>query len=165
MGEFELLARVRERLSAPAGRVVLGSGDDAAVSVPGGATATSVDALVEGVHFDRDSATLGQIGSKALATALSDLAAMGAEPGEAYVALTVPADLDEDACLEAVEGMVGLAESTGTTLAGGDVSRGPVLSFAVTVVGHASAPEAFVRRSGARPGARIPRRRTHVRRR
>jgi thiamine-monophosphate kinase len=81
MGEFELLARVRERLPPPGGRVRVGSGDDAAVTVPGGATATSVDALVEGVHFSRDAAELGQIGSKALATALSDLAAMGAEPG------------------------------------------------------------------------------------
>jgi thiamine-monophosphate kinase len=152
MGEFELLARVRERLPAPGGRVSVGSGDDAAVTVPGGATAISVDALVEGVHFDRDRATLRQIGAKALATALSDLAAMGAEPGEAYVALTVPADLDEDSCLEALGGIVGLAESTGTTLAGGDITRGPALAFAITVVGHASAPDLFIRRSGARAG-------------
>jgi thiamine-monophosphate kinase len=152
MGEFELLARVRERLPPPRGRVRLGSGDDAAVTVPGGATATSVDALVEGVHFSRDGTALGQAGSKALAAALSDLAAMGAEPGEAYVVLTVPPELDEDACLEAVDGMVAMAAATGTTLAGGDVTRGPVLAFAVTVVGHASAPERFVRRRGARPG-------------
>jgi thiamine-monophosphate kinase len=152
MGEFELLARVRERLPPPRGRVRVGSGDDAAVTVPGGATATSVDALVEGVHFSRDGTGLGQVGSKALAAALSDMAAMGAEPGEAYVVLTAPPDLDEDACLEAVDGMVALAAATGTTLAGGDVTRGPVLAFAVTVVGHASAPERFVRRQGARPG-------------
>ena len=152
MGEFELLARIRERLPPPPDRVRVGSGDDAAVTVPGGATATSVDALVEGVHFSRDDAGLGQVGSKALAAALSDLAAMGAEPGEAYVVLTVPPELDEDACLEAVDGMVALAAETGTALAGGDVTRGPVLAFAVTVVGHAPAPERFVRRAGARPG-------------
>ena len=152
MGEFELLARVRERIPAPAGRVRLGSGDDAAVTVPGGATATSVDALVEGVHFSRETATLRQIGAKALATALSDLAAMGAEPGEAYVVLTVPDDLDEDGCLEALDGMLELASATGTTLAGGDITRGPVLAFSCTVVGHASAPGLFVHRDGARPG-------------
>src|SRR4029453_16764939 len=152
MGEFELLARVRERLPPPGGRVRVGSGDDAAVTVPGGATATSVDALVGGVHSGRDGTGTGQAGSKALAAALSDLAAMGAEPGEAYVVLTVPPELDEDACLEAVDGMVAMAAATGTTLAGGDVTRGPVLAFAVTVVGHASAPERFVRRHGARPG-------------
>src|SRR3954452_11226131 len=122
MGEFELLARLRDRLPAPSGRVRVGSGDDAAVTVPGGATATSVDALVEGVHFSLDDAALGQVGAKALATALSDLAAMGAEPGEAYVVLTVPPELDEDGCLEAVDGMIALAAATGTTLAGGDVT-------------------------------------------
>jgi thiamine-monophosphate kinase len=151
-GEFELLARVRERLPAPGDRVRVGSGDDAAVTVPGGATATSVDALVEGVHFSREGADLRQVGSKALATALSDLAAMGAEPGEAYVAITIPPDLDERGCLEAVDGMVATADATGTTLAGGDITGGPILSFAVTVVGHASAEELFVRRAGARPG-------------
>ncbi|HEX8754253.1 MAG TPA: AIR synthase related protein, partial [Solirubrobacterales bacterium] len=83
MGEFELLAKVRERLPNPGPRVALGSGDDAAVTLPGGATATSVDALVEGVHFRRGQADLATIGRKAISTALSDLAAMGAEPGEA----------------------------------------------------------------------------------
>jgi thiamine-monophosphate kinase len=83
MGEFELLAKLRERLPARGSRVVLGSGDDAAITVPGGATATSVDAIVEGVHFRRDEAGPEAIGRKALATALSDLAAMGAEAGEA----------------------------------------------------------------------------------
>src|SRR3954447_6189619 len=122
MGEFEFLARLRERLPPPSGRVRVGSGDDAAVTVPGGATATSVDALVEGVHFSRDDAGLAQVGSKALATALSHLAAMGAEPGEAYVVLTVPPELDEEGCLEAVDGMVALAAATETTLAGGDVT-------------------------------------------
>jgi thiamine-monophosphate kinase len=152
MGEFELLARMRERLPSARGRIRVGPGDDAAVTVPGGATATSVDALVEGVHFDRGRASLRQIGAKALSTALSDLAAMGAEPGEAYVVLGVPEGLDEDDCLEAFEGLADCAAATGTTLAGGDVTRSPVLAFAVTVVGHAPGPEKLVARAGARPG-------------
>src|SRR4051812_16051979 len=114
MGEFELLARIRERLPAPVDRVRLGSGDDAAVTVPGGATATSVDALVEGVHFSRETATLRQIGARAPAPPLSALAARGAERGEAYVVLPVPADLDEEDCLEAVDGMLELASASGT---------------------------------------------------
>ncbi len=152
MGEFDLLARVRERLPRPGARVHLGSGDDAAVTVPAGATATSVDALVDGVHFRRGQASLAQIGAKGLAAALSDLAAMGAEPGEAYVVLGVPPDLDEDGCLELLDGLTQLAEATGTTLAGGDVTRAPVLALAITVVGHAPDPERLVSRSGGRPG-------------
>ena len=152
MGEFELLARVRERLPAPGPRVRVGMGDDAAVTVPGGATATSVDTIAEGVHFRREQCTLAQIGHKALATALSDLAAMGAEPGEAYVALGVPADLDEDGCLELLDGLLALAETTGTSVAGGDVTRSPALSVTTTVVGHATAPETLVTRAGAQVG-------------
>ena len=152
MGEFELLARVRERLPAPGPRVRLGMGDDAAVTVPGGATATSVDAIVEGVHFRREHCSAGQIGRKALATALSDLAAMGAEPGEAYVVLGAAPGMGEEECLELIDGAAALAAETGTTLAGGDVTRAPALTVAVTVVGHAAGPERFVTRAGARPG-------------
>jgi thiamine-monophosphate kinase len=152
MGEFELLARVRERLPPDGSRVRIGSGDDAAVTVPGGATATSVDAVVDGVHFRRGLATPRQIGHKALAAALSDLAAMGAEPGEAYVVLGAPLDLSEDECLELLDGMVDLAAATGTAIAGGDLTRATELFLALTVVGHAVSPEDLVTRTGTRPG-------------
>ncbi|HWA53166.1 MAG TPA: thiamine-phosphate kinase [Solirubrobacterales bacterium] len=152
MGEFELLARIRERLPADAPRIRLGSGDDAAITVPEGATATSVDALVDGVHFRREDATPAQIGHKALATALSDLAAMGAEAGEAYVVLGMPGDFGEDECVELLEGMLALATDTGTSIAGGDLTRSPTLFLSITVVGHAPDAGELVSRGGASPG-------------
>ncbi len=152
MGEFELLARIRERLPPAGPQVRVGVGDDAAVTLPGGATATSVDAIVDGVHFHRDRCTPAQVGHKALATALSDLAAMGADPGEAYVALGIPSGMSEDECMELLDGVVAVAVGTGTTLAGGDVTRAPVLTVVTTVVGHAATAEQFVTRAGAQPG-------------
>ncbi len=152
MGEFELLARIRERLPAGGPRIHLGSGDDAAITLPAGATATSVDALVDGVHFRRDLASPAQIGHKALATALSDLAAMGAEAGEAYVVLGLPADFGEEECIELLDGMAALCRTTGTDLAGGDLTRSQQLFLAITVVGHAPDPQALVQRSGAQAG-------------
>ena len=93
---------------------------------------TSIDTLVDGVHFERATHSLRDIGWKALATALSDIAAMGAEAGEAYVSVVLPADIDGP--LELIHGMEELASATGVTIAGGDVVTGPVL--VLTVGGH-----------------------------
>jgi thiamine-monophosphate kinase len=160
MGEFDLIARLVEtvadarpdRTTEWGARIVVASGDDAAVTVPKGATATSVDSLVEGIHFRRRTAPLGSVGRKALAAALSDLAAMGAAPGEAYVQLGVPDDLDEAGCLELGEGLAQVAAEHDVAVLGGDVTRAPALWVAITVVGHAGSAEELVRRAGASPG-------------
>lgn len=155
-GEFELIAMLRERLetagAARGGRVVVASGDDAAVTAVSGASATSVDAIVDGVHFRRESFPPEAIGAKAIAASLSDLAAMGAEPGEAYVQLGVPAGVPDSELLAIADGLAAVAVREGVVVAGGDVVRSPVLFVAVTAVGHAAAPGDLVRRSGAAPG-------------
>ena len=155
-GEFELIDLLRERLAGAGGaggqRVILGSGDDAAITLPTGATATSVDASVDGVHFRRETFPARAIGAKAMAAALSDLAAMGAAPGEAYVQVGLPADLRESDLIELADGMAALARAAGVTVAGGDLVASPVLFLAITVVGHAEREADFVRRSGARSG-------------
>ena len=104
------------------------------------------------MHFRRETAPADAIGHKALAAALSDLAAVGAAAGEAYVQLGLPDNLSADECLEIADGMAAVAREHGVDVLGGDLSRAPVLILAVTVVGHAPSPEALVQRSGARAG-------------
>ena len=153
MAEFSLIDRLRQRASATAiarSDVVLGIGDDAALMEPpkGQQLALAVDTLVEGVHFPKG-VPASAIGWKALAVNLSDLAAMGAEPAAALLALTLPSD-DPGFVDEFAAGFGALADTHRVALVGGDTTRGP-LAASVTVMGYVPKGAALTR-SSARSG-------------
>jgi thiamine-monophosphate kinase len=153
LGEFELINRFFRQLGARRPDVVLGVGDDAAVvAVPAGKRlVAAVDTLVEAVHFPRGSSPRS-IGHRALAVNLSDLAAMGARPAWALLALTMPS-ADESWLTEFTAGLGELAQLHDVALIGGDTTSGP-LCISVTVLGLAESG-AYLARSGAAPGDHI----------
>jgi thiamine-monophosphate kinase len=152
MRELELIAALETALVPANERVVRSIGDDAAVVRGAGYAVTSVDAMVDGVHFRTDQLSPAEIGHRALAGALSDLAAMGAAPGEAYLVLALPPGLSSEYVLAIVAGAKALASRTGVTIAGGDVTRAQELAISFTVVGWVEDPADLVYRDGAQPG-------------
>lgn len=151
--EFDLIARHFVRPGAGRSDVVLGIGDDAALlrPPPGMELVAAIDTLVAGVHFPLDT-DAESIGHKALAVNLSDLAAMGAQPAWAMLALTLPR-ADERWLADFARGFFALARAHDVALIGGDTTRGP-LTISVQVLGFVP-PGAAFRRDGARPGDRI----------
>jgi thiamine-monophosphate kinase len=148
--EFRLIDRIRELTAQPRDDVRIGIGDDAAVLAPpsGKELAVAIDTLVEGVHFPPGTAA-ADIGWKALAVNLSDLAAMGASPAWALLALTLPSA--DAAFVEGfAEGFAKLAQPHRLALVGGDTTRGP-LTISVAVHGFVPPGQALTR-AGARVG-------------
>ncbi len=150
MDEFELIERYFAKVGPSRGDVVLGVGDDAALlSVPPGHELVAcTDTLVDGRHFPAGTRA-DDVGWRALAVNLSDLAAMGATPAWATLALTLPA-IDEDWLEGFATGFAALATAHQVALVGGDTTRGP-LTITVQALGFVPAGTAL-RRRGARPG-------------
>ncbi len=152
LGERGVIEKARRQAGRPRAPLLLGIGDDAAlVHVPAGKLLTlTCDMLVEGVHFRRDWSTARQIGGKAAAVNLSDIAAMGGEPAVALVSLAAPGEIPARFIDDFFAGLTAELSDHGCQLAGGDTvaSPGPVV-VDVTIAGF---QEKAVRRRGARPG-------------
>ncbi len=137
----------------PAGaNTLLGPGDDAAVvGSPDGRVVASADVLVEGRDFRRDWSSGQDVGWKAAAQNLADIAAMGAVPTSLLVSLVAPGDLPVEWALDLARGLAAACEGTGVGVVGGDLSSGAAITVAVTALGDLQG-RTPVLRSGAQPG-------------
>ncbi|WP_424211586.1 thiamine-phosphate kinase [Streptomyces sp. BI20] len=151
LGEFGLIRELTARLTTtPAVRV--GPGDDAAVvSAPDRRVVASTDILIEGRHFRRDWSTAYDVGRKAAAQNLADIAAMGAVPTALLLGLVLPAELPAAWPTELMDGLRDECQVAGAAVVGGDVVRGDTITVSITALGDLRGHEPVLR-SGARPG-------------
>lgn len=135
LGEFGLIRELTSRLTTtPAVR--LGPGDDAAVvAAPDRRVVASTDILLEGRHFRRDWSTAYDVGRKAAAQNLADIAAMGAVPTALLLGLVVPADLPVTWAAELMDGLRDECQVAGAAVVGGDVVGGDTITVAITALG------------------------------
>ena len=153
-GERDLIDAIRARVPAAPAWLTVGIGDDAAVAAPerGALEILTTDSLIESIHFDRRLSSPADIGWKALAVNLSDVAAMGGTPRLALLSLGIPDAMNGAEIDELAGGFLELAGNAGVTLAGGNITRSPgPLIVDVTVTGHAR-PRHVLTRGGGRAG-------------
>jgi thiamine-monophosphate kinase len=151
IGEFGLIAAIRAVLP-PDPSAVVGVGDDAAVlPVPDGRVVASTDLLVEGRHFRLDWSAPEDIGAKAAAQNLADIAAMGAVPTSLLFGLATPGDVAVSWVLAVTTGMVAECSRGGAAISGGDITSADTIMLAITALGHMNGLEP-VTRAGARAG-------------
>lgn len=153
LGEFGLIDGIVSRLGQRHARTLVGAGeDDAAVLEVGGLLQlATLDALVDGTHFERARIAPRVLGRRLAAVNLSDVAAMGGRPTHALAGLVAPPDLPARYALDVVEGLVEQLARFGADLVGGNVSRGDRLVLDLALLGEVG-PDRLLLRSGARPG-------------
>jgi thiamine-monophosphate kinase len=151
LGEWGIIAALRARM--PAGRLTsVGIGDDAAVvTAPSGSTVAAVDMLIEGRHFRRDWSSARDIGTKAAARSLADIAAMGAVNTALLVALATPGTLAARWATDLADGLAAEAVRAGAGIVGGDTASADSVLVSVTALGDLEGRRPVLR-SGARPG-------------
>ena len=149
VGEFALLDALRA-LFVPSEAVPVGPGDDAAVLSAQGSVLVSTDMLVEGRHFRRDWVDAADVGHRAAAASLSDIAAMGGTTTGLVVAFAAPGHVPAQWALDLGTGLAHEAAAAGADVVGGDVTESDVVVIAVTAIGGTT--HAPVTRAGARPG-------------
>ena len=157
LGEFGLIERLTRIVGAKGSPdLVVGPGDDAAVWRVGSEyLIATTDAMVEGIHFQPERARWEDVGWKALAANMSDIAAMGGRPLFALVTLALPPETPTDTMDALYRGLGAAAREYGVIIAGGDVVRAPQVSVTVALMGRAAQRDGeplLLRRSAARPG-------------
>ena len=157
MGEFGLVEMIADVLGAgepgEGGGVLLDIGDDTAAWCTGrGVELATTDTMVQDVHFRLETTSCRELGWKALAINLSDIAAMGGTPRYALVSLGLHPDTDAEEVAELYRGMRDIGDSFGCRVVGGDTVGGPCMMINVTLIGEAPGPGCFMRRDAAKPG-------------
>jgi thiamine-monophosphate kinase len=166
LGEFGLIERIREELGSqdrartilgPRSKLLIGIGDDAALwQSTAAAYLATADTMVAGVHFPRENVSWSDLGWKALAANVSDIAAMGGTPEYALITLALPDDFEVDDVLALYQGMIAVGREYGVVIAGGDLVRSSEVTINVALTGRASESQRgeplALRRDAARAG-------------
>ena len=162
LGEFGLIELLAKKVAssqqnqASARQLIIGIGDDAAAWQGNGAVQlATTDSMVQDVHFSLATTPWYELGWKALAISLSDIAAMGGVPRYALVTLVLPPDSEVEDVTTLFQGIVGLAEPSGVAIVGGDIVRASLIVITTTVTGSVADREHVLTRSAAKPGDKI----------
>ncbi|MBA7617497.1 Thiamine-monophosphate kinase [subsurface metagenome] len=155
LGEFGLIDLLAKMAGGGDERLLIGIGDDAAAwRGDDSIQLASVDSFIEGVHFTPETTPWQDVGGKALAINLSDIAAMGGIPRYALVSLSLPNDTEVEDVAALYNGMLKLAKQYGVSIIGGDISRAPMVAISITILGSSPAQK-ILTRSSARPGETV----------